>query len=140
MPHPTRWGGRAAGRRCGAGATFRRERLTTSLPGRGHRTTERVSYVASQRVQKGETLELLFTPQRTTAGEATGYGIGWRIARETLGHRFVSHGGGSVGGTTPFGVDRDSRVVFALVTNLSGAPLGPAREIRAVFDSAASAR
>lgn len=89
---------------------------------------------------KGETLELLFTPQRTTAGEATGYGIGWRIARDTLGHRFVSHGGGSVGGTTTFGVDRDSRVVFALVTNLSNARLDPAGEIRAVFDSVPSAR
>lgn len=89
---------------------------------------------------KGETLELLFTPQRTTAGEATGYGIGWRVARDTLGHRHVHHTGGSVGGTTAFGVDRDSRVVFALVTNLSNARLGPAQEIRAVFDSVASRR
>lgn len=89
---------------------------------------------------KGETLELLFTPQRTTAGEATRYGIGWFVARDTLGHRYVFHGGGSVGGTTAFGVDRDSRVVFAVVTNLSNAPLGPAQAIRAVFDSVASAR
>ena len=87
---------------------------------------------------KGATLELLFTPQRTTAGEATPYGIGWFVAKDSLGHRYVYHGGGSVGGTTAFGVDRDSRVVFALVTNLSDARLGPAREIQAVFDSVAS--
>jgi len=87
---------------------------------------------------KGATLELLFTPQRTTTGEATPYGIGWYVAKDSLGHRYVYHGGGSVGGTTAFGVDRDSRVVFALVTNLSDARLGAGREIQAVFDSVAS--
>jgi len=87
---------------------------------------------------KAATLELLFTPQHTTSGEATEYGIGWFIATDTLGHRYVFHGGGSVGGTTAFGVDRDSRVVIALVTNLSDARLDAAREIRLVFDSAAT--
>ena len=89
---------------------------------------------------KGATLELLFTPQRTGAGEATPYGIGWYVAKDSLGHRYVYHGGGSVGGTTAFGVDRDSRVVFALVTNLSEARLAPGREIQAVFDSVATSR
>jgi serine beta-lactamase-like protein LACTB, mitochondrial len=88
---------------------------------------------------KAATLELLFTPQHTTSGDATPYGIGWFIATDTLGHRYVYHGGGSVGGTTAFGVDRDSRVVIALVTNLTDARLGAAQEIRLVFDSAATA-
>jgi len=87
---------------------------------------------------KAGTLELLFTAQRTTAGETTPYGIGWFVAKDSLGHRYVYHGGGSIGGTTAFGVDRDSRVVFALVTNLTEAQLGPGREIQAVFDSVAS--
>jgi CubicO group peptidase (beta-lactamase class C family) len=87
---------------------------------------------------KAATLELLFTPQHTASGEATPYGIGWYLATDTLGHRTVFHGGGSVGGTTVFGVDRDSRVVIALVTNLSNARLDAAREIRLVFDSAAT--
>ncbi len=86
---------------------------------------------------KPETLELLFTPQRTTAGEATPYGVGWFVSRDSLGHRVVYHGGGSVGGTTAFGLDRDSRVVFALVTNLSNARLDAGQQIRAMFDSAA---
>jgi CubicO group peptidase (beta-lactamase class C family) len=86
---------------------------------------------------KAATLELLFTPQRTTSGTATTYGIGWFIATDTLGHRTVFHGGGSIGGTTAFGVDRDSRVVIALVTNLGDARLDASREIRLVFDSAA---
>ncbi len=49
---------------------------------------------------RAATLELLFTPQHTTSGQATEYGIGWFIATDTLGHRYVFHGGGSVGGTT----------------------------------------
>ncbi len=87
---------------------------------------------------KAATLELLFTPQHTASGEATGYGIGWFVGTDTLGHRTVYHGGTSVGGTTAFGVDRDSRVVIALVTNLTDAPVAAASEIRLVFDSAAT--
>ncbi len=37
-----------------------------------------------------------------------------------------------------FGIDRDSRVVIALVTNLSDARIEAAAEIRLVFDSAAT--
>jgi len=33
-----------------------------------------------------------------------------------------------------FGLDRDSRVVVAILTNLSDAPLDPAQEIEAAFD------
>ena len=88
---------------------------------------------------KGITLELLFTPQHTTSGQATRYGIGWYVAPDTLGHRYVFHGGTSIGGTTAFGVDRDSRVVIAIVTNLTGARLAPLQEIRQMFDSTAVA-
>ena len=83
---------------------------------------------------KAATLELLFTSQKTTAGEPTGYGIGWFVATDGRGHRWVSHGGGSVGGTTAFSVDRDSRVVVAITSNLTGAPLQAGGAIRAVFD------
>jgi serine beta-lactamase-like protein LACTB len=80
------------------------------------------------------TLDLLFTSQRTMAGEGTGYGIGWYVTTDSLGHRLVFHGGGSVGGTTAFGVDRDARVVVAILSNLSEAPLQPGRTIRELFD------
>ena len=83
---------------------------------------------------KAATLELLFTSQKTTAGEPTGYGVGWFVATDGRGHRWVSHGGGSVGGTTAFSVDRDSRVVVAITSNLTGAPLQAGGAIRAVFD------
>jgi len=83
---------------------------------------------------KAATLELLFTSQKTNAGEATGYGVGWFVATDGRGHRRVWHGGSSVGGTTAFGVDRDSRVVVAITSNLTGAPLQAGEAIQAVFD------
>jgi CubicO group peptidase (beta-lactamase class C family) len=83
---------------------------------------------------KPETLELLFTSQRTTGGEATGYGIGWFLAGDSLNHRRAFHGGGAVGGTAAFGVDRDSRVVVAILTNLTSATLDPGNQVWAFFD------
>lgn len=84
------------------------------------------------------TLDLLFTSQRTRDGQPVGYGIGWFLTSDSLGHRLAFHGGGSVGGTTAFGIDRDSRVVIAITSNLSDAPLGAGRQIRVLFDRAVS--
>ena len=83
---------------------------------------------------KRETLDLLFTSQRTNAGSETGYGIGWFLRTDSSGHRWAFHGGSAVGGTAVLGLDRDSRVVVAILTNLSDAPLEPAQEIEAAFD------
>jgi CubicO group peptidase (beta-lactamase class C family) len=81
-----------------------------------------------------ETLDLLFTTQRTSAGAETGYGIGWFLRADSLGHRWAFHGGSAVGGTAVFGLDRDARVVVAVLTNLSDAPMGPVQEIEAAFE------
>ena len=83
---------------------------------------------------KRETLDLLFTSQRTTSGEATGYGVGWFVGSDSLGHRWVYHGGGSVGGTAAFGLDRDSHVVVAVLANLTDGPLQPAQGLLPLFD------
>ncbi len=83
---------------------------------------------------KAETLNLLFTSQHTTSGEPTGYGVGWFIGSDSLGHRWVYHGGGSVGGTAAFGLDRDSHVVVAILANLSDAKLEPAQGLQPLFD------
>jgi CubicO group peptidase (beta-lactamase class C family) len=85
-----------------------------------------------------ETLDLLFTSQRTRDEKPTGYGIGWFVTTDTLGHRWVFHGGGSVGGTTAFGIDRDSRIVVAITSNLTSARLAPGRRIQQLFDAAVS--
>ena len=53
---------------------------------------------------------------------------------DSIGHRWAFHGGSAVGGTAVFGLDRDSHVVVALLTNLSDAPVGPAEEIETTFE------
>ncbi len=83
---------------------------------------------------KAETLNLLFTSQRTRDGKPTGYGIGWFVQTDSLGHRWEFHGGGAVGGTTAFGLDRDSHLVIAITSNLTDAPLVSARAIQRYFD------
>ena len=71
-----------------------------------------------------ETLEKLWTPQRTKDGGVTEYGIGWYVSQDAAGRRMVGHGGRSVGGTTLFWLWPERGVVVALTANLSEAPLG----------------
>jgi len=76
------------------------------------------------------TVELLWTSQRTTDGEATDYGIGWRTGRDGSGRRVVRHGGGSVGGSTLLVFYPDDEVAVAMVANLTDAPLAESVAIR----------
>ncbi|MCZ6672740.1 MAG: serine hydrolase [Verrucomicrobia bacterium] len=71
---------------------------------------------------KKETIELLWTSQKTTSGEETGYGIGWKQGTDESGRSWIGHGGGSVGGTTVFRVYPEEGVVIALISNRSGEP------------------
>lgn len=78
----------------------------------------------SQAVLQPETVKLLWTPQRTAGGTETGYGLGWRNARDWDERRTVSHGGGSVGGTTYFLLYPNERVAIAMTANISVSPMG----------------
>jgi serine beta-lactamase-like protein LACTB, mitochondrial len=69
-----------------------------------------------------DSLALLFTSQKTKDGKETGYGIGWNVKKSKSGQRIYEHSGGSVGGHCQLILYPDSRVVVALVTNLSNAP------------------
>jgi CubicO group peptidase (beta-lactamase class C family) len=71
------------------------------------------------------TVEMLWTSQRTNDGSETGYGIGWGTGTID-GNRSVSHGGGSVGGTTFLLVLPERRAAVAMVGNMTQAPTGPA--------------
>ena len=65
-----------------------------------------------------EAREVLFTSQTTADGAGTGYGFGWR-AEQHDDHLFLSHGGGSVGGSTVLIMQPDTRVVVASHVNLT---------------------
>jgi serine beta-lactamase-like protein LACTB len=80
-----------------------------------------------------ESLKLLFTSQRTKAGEETGYGIGWGLGKTSNGKIFYAHSGGAVGGTSQLIVYPESGVVIAMINNLSDAPW-KAEEVRAVAE------
>jgi serine beta-lactamase-like protein LACTB, mitochondrial len=78
---------------------------------------------------------LLFSSQRTQAGEPTGYGFGFEVGESPVGP-VVGHTGNVVGGTAGLLIHPKTRVVVALVTNvgfvtaprppdLSGTPAPP---------------
>jgi serine beta-lactamase-like protein LACTB len=69
---------------------------------------------------KGESLELLFTPQKTKDGKETNYGMGWFIGKSKSGKRIFEHSGGSVGGTSDLILYPDSHLVVAFVCNYDG--------------------
>lgn len=66
-----------------------------------------------------DSLKTMLTSQKTKAGEETGYGIGWGVRKSESGKVMYSHSGGAVGGTCQLIVYPESRVVIAMVTNLS---------------------
>ena len=71
-----------------------------------------------------EMLEVLWTSQHRNDGEETGYGIGWSVGTDRDGRRLVSHGGGSIGGTTFLLLFPDDGVVVSIVGN-ARAPMTP---------------
>ncbi len=82
---------------------------------------------------------LLFTAQRTTEGEDTGYGFGWRVQTGQDGRPYLAHSGGSVGGTSLLIMQPDLGVVVAGTINLSSADLDIITEVLKLFVEAAAA-
>jgi serine beta-lactamase-like protein LACTB len=62
----------------------------------------------------------MVTAQRLTSGATTSVGIGWRIARDSLGRRYVHHGGSSNGGSAFVLVYPSEQVVVAMASNALG--------------------
>ena len=73
---------------------------------------------------KGETTELLFTPQTISGGKSTDYGLGWRKYEGNQGGEWYGHGGGSIGGTATFVLSPKEDIVIAILTNLSNVSYG----------------
>ncbi len=71
---------------------------------------------------KKETLQLLFTPQKTSDGKPTTYGIGWVVRTDAQGHPTMSHTGGAMGGTSILLIHPSSKTVVAMVCNHRESP------------------
>ena len=71
-----------------------------------------------------ETVQQMWTPQRTTAGEQTGYGLGWNVGASTS-RPSVSHGGSQSGTSTYLYFNTQSGVCVAVMSNLQHLRLRP---------------
>ena len=70
------------------------------------------------------TFDLFTTSQKTNNGEETGYGMGWRSAKDREGRHYVGHSGGSVGGTSMLQIYPAEQVIVIILTNISQANIG----------------
>ncbi|HTR02436.1 MAG TPA: serine hydrolase domain-containing protein [Thermoanaerobaculia bacterium] len=85
-------------------------------------------------IVKRETLEAMFTPQKTRGGTETGYGLGWHVDRDARGRRYVWHGGRGVGGRAAIVIVPHARLVTVMLSNIEGERLDEhARRIAAFF-------
>lgn len=82
---------------------------------------------------KKETLEKMFTSQKTSDGKETGTGWGWRINRDKEGRLYYFHPGENVGGRSYLWVYPQEKVVVAMIHNVTGAHLGSITEIARTF-------
>ena len=97
-------------------------------------TTEDLLRFAHAHLEPGllsrETLDLLWTSQRTAAGDEIGVGIGWRLFPPSRlgGGRAVGHAGGAVGGNALLMIYPDDGVAIAVAANIAdiGYPQGGA--------------
>lgn len=81
-----------------------------------------------------ETLEALFTAQKTRAGAPTGYGLGWHVDADARGRLFVWHAGRGVGGRAAIVIVPHARLVTVMLSNIEGERLDEhARRIAAYF-------
>ena len=97
-------------------------------------TTEDLLRFAHAHLEPGllsrETLDLLWTSQRTAAGDEIGVGIGWRLMPPSRvgGRRAVGHAGGAIGGNALLMIYPDDGVAIAVAANIAdiGYPQGGA--------------
>ena len=97
-------------------------------------TTEDLLRFAHAHLEAGlfeqETLDLMWTSQRTISGEEIGVGIGWRLMPPSRvgGRRAVGHAGGAIGGNALLLIYPDDGVAVAVAANIAdiGYPQGGA--------------
>lgn len=102
--------------------------LSNKLPGGGWLATaeDLVLYaraLMAEKIVSRQSLEAMWTRQKLSNGETTGYGLGWNIA-EVDGVRVVQHSGGQQGANTHLLLAPDKGIAIAVLSNMEngGAP------------------
>jgi len=78
-----------------------------------------IKYAAAydgDKLAKAETVEMMFTAQKTGDGNATGYGLGWAIGNDQNKRR-VEHSGGSMGATAILTKYPEQGLIIAALVN-----------------------
>ena len=100
-----------------------------------------VSALLRGEIVRRETLETMFTAQKTRGGQRTGYGLGWYVETDANGRRYVWHDGRGVGGRAAIVVVPHARLVTVMLSNIEGERLDEhARRIAAFFLEAEDTR
>jgi serine beta-lactamase-like protein LACTB, mitochondrial len=73
----------------------------------------------SDTLVKPATRDLMWTPQHTTGGKVTSYGLGWGVG-QNFGLRLISHGGGQQGTSTFLLLVPDRRAAVIVLANMDG--------------------
>ena len=74
---------------------------------------------------KQETVERMWTEQKTANGTATGYGLGFGVQPPQEGIRRISHSGNQAGASSLLVILPEVGVAYAIMTNLEDAELAP---------------
>lgn len=89
-------------------------------------TAEDLARFGAAHLQPGffsaETLNVMFTPQKTAASEETGVGIAWRIAKTEAGEPYYHHAGAMGGCRAVLVIYPQRRMAVALLSNLGMTP------------------
>ena len=81
-----------------------------------------------------DTLETMFSPQKTRAGTRTGYGLGWYVDTDARGRRYLWADGRGVGGRAAIVIVPHARLVTVMLSNIEGERLDEhARRIAEFF-------
>lgn len=108
-------------------------------------TSEDLARFGSALLQPGflkqESLALLFTSQKTTDGHRTGYGIGWSVETDQAGRARFFHTGGQQGCSAILFIAPETKVVVAMLTNVSKSKIiGRGQALADLFAPAAAVR
>jgi len=93
------------------------------IPGGGFLSTSEdlvqfVLALEAGKLVKPETLEQMWTSQKTKDGAATSYGLGWNVPQGAFAGKLMLHTGGQAGTSTVILYRRDLRLIIAVMINM----------------------
>lgn len=97
------------------------------IPGGGFLSTsgdliQFVHALEGGKLVKRETLEQMWTVQKTREGAATSYGLGWNVPQGEMAGKLMLHTGGQAGTSTVILYRRDLRLAIAVMINMGDVP------------------